>query len=358
MRLQSLHLQHFRSYSEGHFEFDDRINFIYGDNAQGKTNLLEAIYYLMIGQSFRTQHQQDLIQYEHPAFYLESHFSKHSVDQCLRIRFNSKDKKILHNSTTIQNTAGLLGILQGVIITPDDINLIKGSPLLRRQFLDLHLAKVDPLYVHHLTRYSRALRQRNQLLKSRKPQTIESWEQEMAYSAGYIISKRVKAINELQTQAHHFHQKLTEQKYELTIQYKSGGVPQPYEPAVICENQLKLYQKYRDRELFIGHTLTGLHKDDLLFSLDGKETRLFASEGQQRTYVTALRLAEWQHLNETTDAPPLMMIDDVGMGLDFGRREHLFSLIADLNQVFLTATDSSLFDSIQVKGKKIKIERL
>lgn len=357
MPLHSLHLQHFRNYREAYFEFDDRLNFIYGDNAHGKTNLLEAIYYLMVGQSFRAQHQQDLIQYTYPAFYLECHFSKHQVEQLLRISFNGKEKKIFHNSTPIQSAAGLLGILQGVIITPDDINLIKGSPLLRRQFIDLHLAQIDPLYVHHLTRYTRAMRQRNQLLKARQLKTIETWEHEMSHSASYITTRRAKAIEELQIQANHFHQGLTKQQTYFKIEYKPGGVQPPYEPKAIFENQLHLLQKYRERELFIGYTLTGPHKDDILFMLDDKETRLFASEGQQRTCVTALRLGEWQRLNEIADEPPLMMIDDVGMGLDAGRREHLFSLISNLNQVFLTATDSSLFDAIHVKGKKIKIER-
>ncbi len=161
MHLRSLFLQQFRNYKEAYFEFSPSLNLICGPNALGKTSLLEAIHYLMIGRSFRPGHHQDLIKVGCDTFYLEAIFCKYNVDQKLRLHANAKERRIIYNSTALASSSNLLGLIQGVVMTPDDVNLVKGPPALRRQFLDIQIAQIDPLYVHHLGRYSRAMRQRN-----------------------------------------------------------------------------------------------------------------------------------------------------------------------------------------------------
>ena len=343
MILRSLYLHRFRNYEEAYIEFGPHVNLICGLNAQGKTTLLEAIHYLMVGRSFRASQNQELIKQGCSSFYIEGTFSKHGVEQKLRMSFDGKERKIIYNSTPLVATSSLLGILQGVLITPDDIQLIKGSPLLRRQFLDLQIAQIDPLYVHHLTRYTRAMRQRNQLLKAKQSTTMTSWEHEMSQSAAYLTLQRSQAIKDLQRECQSFHSYLTGNSDPLGLNYKTTQL----EDATLPERrqyQLTQLQKNRIREMALGYTLTGPHKDDVLISISGKEARDFASEGQQRSCATALHLAEWHRLQRLGDVIPLMLIDDVGTSLDGSRKQRLLEQLKNLGQVFLTTTEEKLLD--------------
>jgi DNA replication and repair protein RecF len=354
MYLRSLYLQQFRNYREAYFEFHPSLNLICGPNAQGKTSLLEAIHYLMIGRSFRSCLHQDLIHIGSSSFFLEAIFSKHDVNQKLRIYMDNKERKMLYNSTVLQNVSNLLGFIKGVIMTPDDVNLVKGSPLVRRQFLDIQIAQVDPLYVHYLTRYSKAMRHRNQLLKQNKVTSIESWEHEMAQAAAYIIIQRRNSIKALQSHCQNFYAYLTEESEHMSLKYQSS--------ASTCLNEkeikdffLRQYQKNRTREMVLGYTLSGPHKDDLWIGIGERDVRYFASEGEQRSCVAALHMGEWQRLKTAAAEIPLFMIDDVGISLDEKRRERLLNQLATLGQVFLTTTDFRLVESFE--GSK-KIFRL
>ncbi len=354
MSLRSLYLQGFRSYKEACFEFIPGLNLIAGPNAQGKTNVLEAIYYLMVGRSFRTAHSKDFIHRDMDHFYVEAHFCKYGIDQTLSWHMQGQKRQIRYNHTPLASLSHLFGLIQGVIMTPDDVQLIKGPPLLRRQFLDLQLAQTDPLYVHHLIRYTRAMRQRNQLLKEKKRATLESWEHEMAHSASYLILQRRSKLQALQLCCERIYATLSGEKESFRLIYCSKAALCK-EGQEIKEFHLQQYQKNRDREMGLGLTLVGPHKEDILMELGGHDIRYFASEGQQRSCIAALRLGEWEHLKQTTEEPPLLMIDDVGISLDDQRRQRLFEQLSSLGQVFLTATDAGLAHSF--KGEK-KVFRL
>ena len=181
--LKSLYLHNFRLYEEVYVEFSPGINWIYGRNASGKTTMLEAIHLLASGRSFRTNQLANLIRHDCPHFYLEAHFEKHGIAQKLRMVHSSKERKISINNTQCSSVSSLVGVLLSVVLSPDDLSLISGAPQERRQFLDAQLSQVDPLYLHHLSRYQRAMRQRNTLLKTKKIGSIEGWEYEMATSA-------------------------------------------------------------------------------------------------------------------------------------------------------------------------------
>lgn len=344
MYLRSLYLQQFRNYGESYFEFNPSLNLICGPNAQGKTSLLEAMHYLMIGRSFRPCTHQDLIQIGTTSFYLEAVFCKHNIDQKLRFHMNNKERKIIYNSTILPNISNLLGLIQGVIMTPDDVNLVKGTPVTRRQFLDIQIAQIDPLYVHYLARYVKAMRQRNQLLRQKQLVSIESWEHEMAHAASYIVMQRRQSIQDLQSHSQAFYAYLTEEKEHLGLEYCSG--------VSACQNENEIknayfqqYQKNRPREMVLGYTLSGPHKDDILIKIGGRDVRYFASEGQQRSCVAALHMGEWQRLKQIAEDTPLFMIDDFGISLDDKRRERLLHQLATLGQVFLTTTEPRLIDS-------------
>lgn len=357
MFLRSLYLHHFRNYEEAFFEFDPRLNLICGFNAQGKTNLLEAIHCLMMGRSFRSSQTAELIKTHCSSFYLEGKFLKHGIEQTLKVAFDGKDRKIIYNSTSLPSVSSLLGLLPGAILAPDDLSLLKGAPHLRRQFLDVQIAQVDPLYVHHLTRYMRAVRQRNQLLKAKKTATIESWEHELSQAAAYIFLLRRQLVSELQEHCQQIYQQLTAEADPLSISYKTLLPAELTSLQKIRDYQFTQLGKHRAREYMVGYTLTGPQKDDLSFKVGGKDVRHFASEGQQRSCVTALRLAEWKRLSKAGSEIPLMMVDDIGLSLDTRRRQYLLDWVSGMGQVFLTTTEENLLDSYSISKTILKIEQ-
>ncbi len=341
MYIRSLYLQNFRNYGEANVEFSPEINLICGPNALGKTTLLEAIHYFMLGRSFRTNRATDLIHHGKESFLLHTQFAKHNIDQRLHISFETGERKIIYNSTQLNHVSGLLGVIQGVVITPDDINLIKGAPVLRRQYLDIQIAQLDPVYVHHLTRYNRALRHRNHLLKTKQMITMDGWEHEMAQSAAYIVFQRQRAVLDLQKSCLDYYAILAGEDEILSLSYKSS-VSESKTLQELKEAHLNYFHKQRERELRIGFTVGGPHKDDLFISIGDKEVRHFASVGQQHSCVAAMHLAEWQRLKDMSGETPILMVDDIGISLDESRKKRLLSLLSGMGQVFLTTTDESL----------------
>ena len=340
MIIRSLYLHHFRSVKEELINFGPNLNFIYGANALGKTTILEAIHFLIMGRSFRTVQTRELIERGADFFYLEAQFVKHGVEQKLKITCRGGERKVVYNDTVCPSNASLLGLMQGVVVTPDDVSLVKGSPQNRRHLLDVQIAQADPLYVHHLTRYLRGMRQRNHLLRAKNLVTIEAWEYEMAASAAYVVRQRQKAVKELQTLAAKVYAHFSNEKDPLNLQYKSGT---PEGEADLSRYFVEQYAKCRPKEMLLGYTHAGPHRDDLHLSLGDKEVRLYASEGQKRGVVVALKFAEWQRLSALVEEKPLMLLDDVGMGLDEKRKERLFAYVSRLNQVFITSTQDYPF---------------
>ncbi|MBS4168883.1 DNA replication/repair protein RecF [Parachlamydia sp. AcF125] len=337
MFLRTLHLHQFRSYREASFDFSPSINVICGPNAVGKTTLLEAIHFLMAGRSFRTSQIADLIHTKSAYFSLEATFIKQGIEQSLKVFYNGKERKVILNHTSYHSFIYLLGVFYGVCISPDDSALIKGAPVMRRAFLDLQLAQSDPLYVHKLTRFNRAMRQRNYLLRGKNLTTIESWEYEMAHAASYLILKRAAITHELCQKGSQIYEQLSADREKLSVIYKTAA-PQGASEEELKNYYLEQFQKLRKKESELGYTLIGPHKDDLHLYLNDKEARYFASEGQQRSFVAALKLAEWDSLKAITGETPLMLIDDAGMGWDSFRKAKLFQYIEGLHQVFLTTT--------------------
>lgn len=334
MLLHRLILRNFRSYEEATFCFSSKINWIYGDNAQGKTNLLEAIYFLSTGRSFRTQQAEDLIYKGASFFYLEAHFSKDGIEQSLSVYFDGKIKRIIYNQTPIAYFSGLLGILPSVLYASEDIALIIGPPSERRRFLNLHLAQRDPIYIHHLSRFIKAVKQRNTLLKKREQTAIDPWEHALAESAAYLVKKRIEAADELKLQVHPLMQQLSLGKETIHLDYMSSL--EHHLSSDWKTSFLKQYQTMRPRELHIGTTLFGPHRDDVSFKINNQSARTFASEGQKRCLIAALKFAEWHCLHLLANEPPLLCIDDINAHLDEGRTEKLKDLLRTCGQVFIT----------------------
>lgn len=323
MFIQRLYLRHFRNYAEVEVDFSSEVNLICGNNAQGKTNLLEALYLIGTGRSFRTPHLKELIQTEAPFFFLEAEFLKDGIVQHVRLSFDGEVRKLDYNNTSYTHFTNLLGLLPIVLLAPEDVLLITGAPADRRRFLDIHLAQSDPLYVYHLTRYHKAVKQRNFLLRKKTTASLETWESLMVVSAAYIRQKRQAVLEGLAEGLKTGMQELSSHQDHLEIRYISS----------YTEN----YQQHRAKEMILGSTLVGPHRDDLQILINGQDARSYASQGQLRSAVAAMRLAQWQHLKDHHNAPPLFCIDDFGVHLDSGRRESLLGKLSSFGQVFLTS---------------------
>jgi DNA replication and repair protein RecF len=341
-QLISLYLRNFRNYEEADVSFSSHINFIHGDNAQGKTNLLEAIYLLSTGKSFRTIHLSELIGEGTSFFYLHAHFIKDLIPQTVSLSFDGLTKKMNYNNTSYNHFTNLLGLLPTVLLAPEDIELITASPGVRRRFLDIHIGQIDPLYIYHLGRYAKALKQRNCLLKQRRAEGIESWEYILLQSASYIQKKRSELIDSLRIPSRETMAWISQDKDTLELSYL---------PSLVHD-----YQKLRPKELAFGLTLAGAHRDDLQILINGKDSKIYASQGQKRSAVIALRLAEWAHFQHVNETPPLLGIDDFGVHLDDRRNDLLLSQLPQFGQVFVTSPHllkTGSYSSFQVEKGSI-----
>lgn len=336
MWLKRLVLKNFRNYKHADIEFDHGTNLILGQNAQGKTNILEAISLLSTGRSFRTRDLSDAIRCGESFFFLEVFFEKEGVEQTLSLAFDGASKKIQHNETSHQSFLSLLGILPSVFIVPEDIALIIGGPAERRKFLDMHIAQVDPLYVYHLGRYYKAMKQRNALLKQHDSMSIGSWEAIMAQAASYLVSTRQKHLQILLPYAQKIMSLLSGMQDVLFLEYKPS-TPDPLHYQQLEECYVKMFFRLRSKEMIFGSTLHGPHKDDIEISIQSRLAKYFGSEGQKRSAVTSLLLAQKEVMKDHMESPPLVAIDDFGAHFDAARNKELITLTQGKGQTFLTS---------------------
>lgn len=317
--LKRLRLKNFRNFENFEVVFDPKINLIVGPNAIGKTSLLEAVHFLSTGRSFRTAHLHELIRHGESTFTIEAEFTENGIPGSLQITYDGTKRKVLHNATTYHNFSSLLGTLPSVVLTPTDSELITGTPSYRRRFLNIHLSQNQPLYLYHLARYSRALKQRNTLLKMGQISGIEAFEGPMSVAAEYIHQERENVLESILERAQLFLKRLTPETENLSLRYLPSLVKQGF-------------AETREKELEAKTTLHGPHRDDFSIRLTDREAKGFASEGQKRSIVAALKLAEWKE-------GALFGIDDFGVHLDEKRKKALLQETKKLGQVFLTAPE-------------------
>ena len=339
MFLKHLYARNFRNFDQISVDFEDGINEVVGDNAQGKTSLLEALFLCMTASSFRSQHLKELIRLSEKGFFVEASFEKAGVDTQVGISYDGVKRRVFLNGSPCETPTVLLGLMPGVASTPDDIAVVKGEPRLRRRYLDLMLAQVDPVFVHHLTRFLRALQQRTGLLKQKQIGTIACWEEELARSSAYISLQRKRAVDFVSQKAGEYFYAFSQEKLPLTITYASN-----LRLVADVEEQRKLvlaeFEKRRAQEVHLGATLVGPHRDDLQMVIGDKPAREFASVGQSALVACALRLAEWHFLERETFNRPLMIVDDIGYALDSTRKRLLFTELGKLGQLFLSSHSS------------------
>jgi len=347
MKVNKLILRNFRNYINLTLTFTHGINIFIGDNGQGKTNILEAIYYAAMGHSHRTNTDTELIRWQQDSASISIFFSRLSIENSIVLKFNTNQKKeIINNNYTIKPKE-LIGLLNVVLFSPEDLMLIKGMPTMRRRFLDMEISQISPAYYQQLLKYNRILAQRNTLLKkirehTEKAEMLDAWDEQLATIGSQIVKKRQIAIKKLAMLANLMHRKITDNKENLTVIYHKHGIDENIIENLADEYRKKLVE-LRQHDIYRGSTSVGPHRDDLILSVNGINLRTFGSQGQQRTGVLALKLSELEFIKSETGEYPVLLLDDVMSELDASRREHLIAFIQDRIQTFITATEKKYF---------------
>ncbi len=360
MKVNKIILNNFRNYVNLTVDFTNSINIFIGENAQGKTNILESIYYGAMGHSHRTNADAELIRWQQEGASISLFFSRLDVENSLLFKFSTgHNKEIISNNYQIKPKE-LVGLLNVVLFSPEDLMLIKGMPNMRRRFLDIEISQVSPTYYQQLLKYNRIVSQRNTLLKKirenkEKPEMLDTWDEQLAIIGSQIVKKRQLTVKKLAMLANLMHRKITNSKENLTVIYQKHGIDEVAIDNLADEYRNKLIES-RQNDIWRGSTSVGPHRDDLILSVNGINLRTFGSQGQQRTGVLALKLAELEFIKSETGEYPVLLLDDVMSELDASRREHLISFIKDRVQTFITATEEKYFPDHEF-GKFYHIEK-
>jgi DNA replication and repair protein RecF len=335
VRIDSLYVRSLRNIKEASLLFHPKINVFLGDNAQGKTSLLEAIWIIMTGSSFRTTLLSEAVRSGGEGFFLEGSFSGNDLSFHVELSFLENKKHLVVNRRHYDSHSHLVGELLGVMIPSDIGLLVKGHPPRRRHFLNLVLCQIDPLYVHHLNRYMKAVRARNVLLRKKQFATLSAWEKELSQSASYITKKRLELTSEIEPLVFHYFSHLRGNCFEMKLSYETKA-PQDIDEDALVLYFKNEYEKRRSSEALYGITLVGPHRDDLKFSFNDKGMRESSSEGEARLLGISMKLAEWSVIENKTGVKPLLLIDDFHAFLDRGRASSLFEIISTFGQVCLS----------------------
>jgi DNA replication and repair protein RecF len=354
--IENIVLTNYRSYKKTEVAFENKVNVILGENAQGKTNLMEAIYVLAIAKSHRTSNDKDLIRWDEEYAKIEGRVIRRKGPVPLQLVISTKGKKAKMNNIEQQRLSQYIGAMNIVMFAPEDLNLVKGNPQVRRRFLDMEIGQVSPIYMHDLSTYQKILQQRNHYLKQLQKQKdknttmLEVLTSQLTEVAAKIIIKRFEFLDLLQKWAEPIHKGISRGLETLEIQYKASiDVSEKTELSKMIEVYEQKFVKIRDREIERGMTLAGPHRDDLLFFVNGKDVQTFGSQGQQRTTALSLKLAEIELIHSEIGEYPILLLDDVLSELDDFRQSHLLNTIQGKVQTFVTTTSVEGIDHVTLK---------
>lgn len=376
MKINSLKLKDFKNIKEETIVFSDNINVLYGDNGVGKTNVLEAIFLFSAGKSFRGSKNRDFIRFDTDQALLEIEFETNThikntrdtgqpiditpspgVKQTLAIRFEKgQNKKIYKNGTQVTKVSEYLGIFRSVIFTPDHLNLVKGSPEIRRRFLDLAIFQCFPRYVGVLSQYNRTVSQKNALLKTKtvSKELLEVYNEKIATLGAHITVFRKKYVSLLMGEAECFMREMTKNTEVLELEYIAQVSTEEENDKKLSdeikERYLELLQSKKEQEIQRGVSLYGPHKDDFVININQKNAKIFASQGQQRSAVLALKLAEGEISKRITGEYPVFLLDDILSELDTKRKNFVLKKTAG-KQVILTGCEKDFFATVKSDNK-------
>lgn len=349
MIIKSIELQNFRNYEDLNISFDEGTNIFYGDNAQGKTNILEAAYLSGTTKSHKCSKDKEMIRFGEQESHIRTVVVKkdkeYQIDMHLK---HNRSKGIAINKVPIKKASELFGILNMVFFSPEDLNIIKNGPVERRRFLDSELCQLDKIYLSDLTTYNKILNQRNKLLKDMvyRPDlkdTLSVWDMQLVETGRKIIRRRKQFVDELNEIVHDIHYRISGEKEDLLLQYE------PSIEDIFFEDELF---RVKERDMRQCMTSVGPHRDDLLFSIGEVDIRKFGSQGQQRTSALSLKLSEIELVKRSIHDTPVLLLDDVLSELDSNRQNYLLNSIHD-TQTLITCTGLDEFVKNRFQINKI-----
>lgn len=351
MIVESLKLQNYRNYEYLNMNFDEKINIIYGDNAQGKTNILESMYVCATSKSHRGSKDREIIRFDNDESHIKVNVKKNDMNYRIDMHLKkNKPKGIAVNGIPIKRAVELFGILNIVFFSPEDLNIIKNGPSERRRFIDMELSQLDKIYLDCLINYNKVVNQRNSLLKeyafSGREDIISSldiWDMQLVKYGNDVIKSREKFLKEINDLVKSIHTKLSGDREQLEIIYEPCVKEQDFESELV---------RVRDRDLKFKCTNIGPHKDDMCFLINGMDVRKYGSQGQQRTAALSLKLAEIELVKQIIHDTPVLFLDDVLSELDSRRQNFLLDSIGNI-QTMITCTGLDEFINNRFSINKI-----
>lgn len=333
MYIRELSLQNFRNYNYLNLVLHPGINVFVGDNAQGKTNILESIYLCATARSHRTNQEKEVIQWDETEAHIKLIIQKKFIEDVIDFHMDKRGKGVAINRIPIKKLGDLLGVLNVVMFSPEDLQMIKRSPGERRRFIDIELCQLDRMYYYGLQQYHKVLKQRNGLLKnfnntSDARNVLEIWDMQIVEYGTNVINKRIKFIKKLEKIAQEIHFNISGDKEKLEI---------IYDPSVNVEEYGKKLSSNHDKDIFRRSTSIGPHRDDLIFLINKMDVRTYGSQGQQRTVVLSIKLAQLKMIQEILGEQPILLLDDVLSELDYHRQQFLFRHTQNI-QTLITCT--------------------
>ena len=346
MWIKKIEMDNFRNYENEKIELGKGINIFYGENAQGKTNIIEAVFLSSIGKSFRTNKDKELIKFGNENCNINIEYEKSDRDGEISISVGSK-KNILVNGVKIKKLSDLLGNTHVVIFTPDDINILKGGPQNRRKFLDIMISQLRPNYIHLLGLYSKTIEERNSFFKKFENQNInllEIYDEKLAEYGFEIYKYRNEFIEKLKSKIEKIHKNIVNNE-EIKIEYISD-----------CDDKNRYMEILKTRkklDAIKGYTTRGIHRDDLNIYINGNLVNVYGSQGQHRTAILSLKLSELQVIYDEINENPILLLDDFMSELDEKRRKNFLENIKN-TQVIITCTDKLELENVEYEEFYVK----
>lgn len=346
MHIRELSLLNFKNFEQAEFRFSEGLNCFIGSNGAGKTNLMDAIYYLSFCKSFLNPVDVQNIKFGQDFFMVQGKYSRLEAEETISCGLKRNQKKIFkRNQKEYKKLSEHIGLLPVIVVTPSDTNLITGGSEERRKFIDTVISQYDPVYLENLIRYNRALQQRNNLLKqfaagqAFQAEIIEIWDDQLVKYGGVIHEGRKNFIAKLQPVFQHYYQLISGGKEYVGLKLDSD---------LLSVNFEQLLKETLQRDRMLQYTSAGVHKDDFDFELAGYPIRKFGSQGQKKTYLVALKLAQFDFLKELSGLTPILLLDDIFDKLDKNRVEQIVKLVADdhFGQIFITDTNREHLDQM------------
>ena len=345
MWIKKIKINNFRNYKNQEINLEKNINIFYGENAQGKTNIIEAIFLSSMGKSFRAKKDKEMIMLGEEKSNIEIEYEKTDRDGKIKIELGNK-KIVYINGIKIKKLSELLGKVNVVIFTPDDINILKGGPQNRRRFLDIMISQLRPNYMYNLNLYLKTLEQRNNYLRqireeNKNENMLDIWDEELSNYAINIYNYRKEFIEKIKNKIKNIHSEITNNKEEIEIEYLSECNSK--------EKYLELLKQRRKLDIIKGYTTKGIHRDDFNIYINKKELGIYGSQGQHRTAILSLKLSELNIVKDEIGESPILLLDDFMSELDEKRRKNFLEKINDV-QVIITCTEK-----IDIENKEILV---